>query len=169
MLVHFVSPFHLDHAEPISGIDGLAPDVEDGSTEVLLANLRTWAMGEAPGCTGGVTSPIDGDYARGQECFQQDGAVVPFEGDVRAIASADVHFATTTGLQVIASDGLEVPVTSDDLDTLVGAERAEDARLGLCAAMLRTSTSTIRASTPTSPTTTAPRAPTRSGTSGSGG
>jgi hypothetical protein len=131
MLVHFVSPFHLDHAEPISGIDGLAPDVEDGSTEVLLANLRTWAMGEAPGCTGGVTSPIDGDYARGQECFQQDGAVVPFEGDVRAIASADVHFATTTGLQVIASDGLEVPVTSDDLDTLVGAERAEDARLGL--------------------------------------
>lgn len=131
MLVHFVSPFHVDHAEPVAGIDGLAPDVEDGTTEVLLANMRNWALGEGPGCTGGVTTPVDGDYGRGDECYQVDGAAVPIEGDVRAVASTDVHFTAATGLQVIASEGLEVPVTSDELATLVGADRADDARLGL--------------------------------------
>lgn len=131
MLVHFVTPFHLDEAQPISGIDGLAPDVEDGRTEVLLANLRRWALGEGPGCTAGLTLPVDGDYARGDACLHEGGAPLPIEGDVRAVASADVHFETATGLQVVASADLEVALTSDALDTLVGADRADDARLGL--------------------------------------
>lgn len=130
MLFHFMAPFHGADASPIPGIDGLDPDPTDGTTEVQLANLRAWALGDAPGCTAGLTVPVDGDYARGPACYSEDGEPVPVHGEVRGVGSVAIPFNVVTGPQVIVSSDT-APITTEGFDAVVGEDRAADARLGV--------------------------------------
>ncbi len=138
MLLHFVAPYHGGTATPPTNVDGLHPDSDDGKVEVLLAHLKAWAAADGgtsrPECTAGLTLlSAQNDYATGASCYSASGSAVPIRGSIAAVASVAVPFATTTGLQTIATHDGGTSSLSTAFDSIVGggASRVGDARLGI--------------------------------------
>lgn len=127
---HFHAPHHGLDTTPLPGLDGLAPDPTDAETEVMLANLRRWAFGKGPACTGGLTEQTAaGDYATGAGCFTRaSGEPGEIHGELAALAQVAVPINSVSGLQVISNFAGQV--RSDDFDTYIG-EHAVWARLGI--------------------------------------
>ncbi|NPC71085.1 hypothetical protein HPP05_15140 [Corallococcus exiguus] len=130
VLFHFVAPRNGGAADPAPAVDGLHPDATDVN-EVLLANLRAWALqgqGAGRGCAGGLTVPASGmGYALGPTCYQFNGQPGAITGSLAAVGPVAVPFNTSTGPQVIDVDA---GVLSTGFDAYLGANAA-DARAGI--------------------------------------
>ncbi|NTX35882.1 hypothetical protein HUA78_15645 [Myxococcus sp. CA033] len=141
VLYHYLAPYNGVLAVPPTGVNGLAPEVDDADTEVMLAHTRAWAMegagAAAPLCTAGLTvaSP-GGDLATGSACYtDKGGESVEVKGLIGLYDDLAIPFTLSTGEQVIsvASDSGAPPVLSNQFDTWVGggASHVADARLGI--------------------------------------
>ncbi|RKG88801.1 hypothetical protein [Corallococcus terminator] len=130
VLFHFVTPRNGGAAYPDPSVDGLHPDATD-TDEVLLANLRPWALqgqGAGRGCTGGLTVPTSGgNYALGPLCYQWNSQPGVVSGSLAAVGPFAVPFSAPTGPQVI---DVGTGVLSTGFDAYIGTYAAE-ARAGI--------------------------------------
>lgn len=145
IFIHFSAPRNPNAAAAVPGIDGLHPDAGDTTHEVVLANLRAWAVAASgntrPDCAGGLTNASGaGDNATGTTCFANggspgniSGSVTLFDGPQAQQNDADIQtFNVATGLQIV-QDTDAGQVTSDHFDDIVGSTPAHiaDARLAI--------------------------------------
>ena len=111
VLFHFLAPRNNGLSIPNPNVNGLKPVVSDPN-EVLLANLRGWALsdGGSPSCAGGLTTPVGANnYATGPACYL--GASLT--GALAAFSTTAVPFNVQhgTGPQIIQARTTSSSVT----------------------------------------------------------
>ena len=151
IFVHYSTPRNPNAAAPVPGIDGLHPNALDDVHEVLLANLRTWAVtgtgNSHPECTMGLTNlSSNNDNATGTTCYSNGGApgsinasIALLDGENAAQMDASVaSFSVPTGLQIVQDPDAGPSMNANSFDQIVGTDpvgntptHISDARIGI--------------------------------------
>ena len=136
---HFDTPYSGLGAQPIAGLDGLAPNTDNPSPELLLAHVKRWAdplTGSNLLCTHGLTERSSrGDYATGSTCFAPNlGKQIQGKMAVAETAeqqTAPFTFVVPSGEQLISTPRDGGPaVGGSGFDAYVG-DMARYARIGI--------------------------------------
>jgi hypothetical protein len=136
---HFDSPYSGTRPQPVAGLNGLDPNADAPSPELLLDHVKRWAdpaSGSNLLCAHGVTARSSrGDYATGSTCYAPN-AGKQIHGSMAVVETSDqttapFTFDVPTGLQIISTPLNGGPtISSDSFDAYVG-NMARYARIGV--------------------------------------